>query len=145
MKKNGINYQMKDDSFFKDKDKEHYERWVNQIREYVDKDNEFEYNEDFIIKLALSYTLQSLRNNESLKRFQWSNEESNMSEPDYYNMNGLSPNGAFEQGLISKDEYVGFIKGNVIKYVVRCDKKGNGVEDIDKAINYLKLLKNEIK
>ena len=65
-------------------------------------------------------------------------------EPDYYNTNGLSPNGAFQQGLISKAEYIGCIKGNIIKYVVRCDKKGNGVEDIDKAIDYLNLLKKEL-
>ena len=68
------------------------------------------------------------------------NEEKS-EEPSYYNSNGLSPNQAFEQGLISNEEFIGFIKGNVIKYVVRCGKKGNPVEDIDKAINYLQLLK----
>lgn len=52
-------------SSFVGKDKEHYQRWINQIKEYVDLDD------DFIIKLSLSYTLQSLRNGESLKRFQW--------------------------------------------------------------------------
>ena len=62
-------------------------------------------------------------------------------EPVYYNSNGLSPNQAFEQGLISKEEFIGFIKGNIIKYVVRCGKKGNPIEDIDKAIDYLHLLK----
>ena len=62
-------------------------------------------------------------------------------EPVYYNSNGLSPNRAFEQGLISKEEFIGFIKGNIIKYVVRCGKKGNPIEDIDKAISYLQLLK----
>lgn len=67
-----------------------------------------------------------------------------MSEPDYYNRNGLSPLGAFKQGLISREEYIGFIKGNIIKYVVRCDKKGQGVSDVEKASNYLVLLKKEI-
>ena len=62
-------------------------------------------------------------------------------EPVYYNSNGLSPNKAFEQGLISNEEFIGFIKGNIIKYVVRCGKKGNPIEDIDKAISYLQLLK----
>ena len=66
-------------------------------------------------------------------------------EPEYYNSNGLSPNRAFEQGLISNEEFIGFIKGNVIKYVVRCDKKGNPIEDIDKAISYLQLLKKMVK
>ena len=68
------------------------------------------------------------------------NEEKS-EEPVYYNSNGLSPNKAFEQGLISNEEFIGFIKGNVIKYVVRCGKKGNPIEDIDKAISYLQLLK----
>ena len=62
-------------------------------------------------------------------------------EPFYYNSNGLSPNQAFEQGLISNEEFIGFIKGNVVKYVVRCGKKGNPIEDIDKAISYLQLLR----
>ena len=68
-----------------------------------------------------------------------------MTEPRYYNHDGLSPIGAFHQGLISKDEYIGFIKGNIIKYVVRCDKKGDALSDINKAINYLELLRKELK
>ena len=68
------------------------------------------------------------------------NEEKS-EEPVYYNSNGLSPNRAFEQGLISNEEFIGFIKGNVIKYVVRCGKKGNPIDDIYKAIDYLQLLK----
>jgi len=35
---------------------------------------------------------------------------------------------------------IGFIEGNVIKYVTRYKEK-NGIEDIDKAIHYLELLK----
>lgn len=58
-------------SSFDGEDAEHYQRWINQIKEYVDLDDD-----EFIIKLALSYTLQSLRNGESLKRFQWEFKES---------------------------------------------------------------------
>lgn len=48
------------------------DRWIKRIKKYVEKTNEgFEYNEAFIIKLCLSYTLQSLRHDEDLKRFQW--------------------------------------------------------------------------
>lgn len=64
-----------------------------------------------------------------------------MSEPKYYCGNGLSPNEAFKQGLVSEEEFIGFIKCNVIKYVVRCDKKGQTLSDIDKAIDYLMILK----
>lgn len=48
----------------------HYSRWIKEIKNYVDNDD-FEYNEEFIIRLCLSYTLQSLRNGEDLKRFRW--------------------------------------------------------------------------
>ena len=62
-------------------------------------------------------------------------------QPDYYKSNGLSPLDAFKQGLISRDEFVGFIKGNVIKYTVRAGKKDDAVKDIEKAIDYLGWLK----
>lgn len=65
-----------ENSVFEGKDAKHYQRWVNQIKKYVEEDNpDFTYDEDFIIKIALSYTLQSLRNGESLKRFQWNYKE----------------------------------------------------------------------
>ena len=65
-----------------------------------------------------------------------------MTEPDYYAKNGLSPLMAYKQGLLSKDQYIGFLKGNVIKYTVRCESKGNPVQDVDKAIDYLQHLRD---
>lgn len=65
------------------------------------------------------------------------------SEPEYYSGNGCSPLTAMKKGLISHEEYIGFLKGNVIKYVVRAGKKDNAVEDIGKAIDYLQYLKKE--
>lgn len=62
-------------------------------------------------------------------------------EPSYYNSNGLSPLQAFRKGLLSEEEYRGFLKGNIIKYTIRCDKK-NGAEDMDKCINYCKHLRD---
>lgn len=59
-----------ENSIFNGKDAGHYQDWVKEIKEYL-KDREFEYNEDFVIKLALSQFLQSLRNGEDPKRFQW--------------------------------------------------------------------------
>lgn len=59
-------------------------------------------------------------------------------EPKYYKANGMSPMEAFSKGLLSRDEYVGFIKGNIIKYVVRCEYKNDDpIGDLDKASNYL--------
>lgn len=68
-----------------------------------------------------------------------------MKEPDYYAQNGLSPLEAFKQGLISKEELIGFCKGNVIKYTVRCMDKEDPMQDIDKAINYLNYMKKVIQ
>lgn len=59
-----------------------------------------------------------------------------MTEPEYYCKNGLSPLEAFKKGLLSEEEYRGFIKGNIIKYTVRYDDKG-GVEDIVKLMDYV--------
>ena len=64
-----------------------------------------------------------------------------MSEPNYYAGNGLSPLQAFKSGLISEEEYLGFLKGNIIKYVVRAGHKEDDVRDIDKAIDYCHHLK----
>ena len=75
-----------------------------------------------------------------LKTF-WVN---NMTEqPDYYASNGASPIDCMKQGLISKEEYIGFLKGNIIKYVVRCGKKEDAISDINKAIHYLIMLREQ--
>jgi len=58
-------------------------------------------------------------------------------EPDYYAGDGLSPIGAMKQGLISQDEYIGFLKGNIIKYVIRAGKKDDAVKDLQKAKDYI--------
>ena len=61
-------------------------------------------------------------------------------EPSYYATNGLSPVDAMKQGLLSETEYKGFLKGNVIKYIVRSDYKGYCKEDLIKAKHYIDLL-----
>lgn len=40
------------------------------------------------------------------------------------------------QSCMSKEEFVGFLRGNVIKYTMRCNDKG-GVEDLKKAHHYM--------
>ena len=44
-------------------------------------------------------------------------------EPSYYNSNDLSPLLSFKQGLLSEEEYQGFLKGNIIKYMLVMIKK----------------------
>lgn len=64
--------------------------------------------------------------------------------PKYYNKNGLSPIEAFKIGLLSQEEYIGFLKGNIIKYSVRCDNK-NREEDMVKCKTYAEYLREELK
>lgn len=69
-----------------------------------------------------------------------------MVEPHYYVKNGLSPLKAFEQGLLSKEEYIGFLKGNVIKYTIRAgEKTSDPLMDIIKAMDYLHYLHKALK
>ena len=60
-----------------------------------------------------------------------------MIEPDYYNQDGLSPIAAMKMGLISREEYIGFLKGNIIKYIIRAGKKDDAVKDLLKARQYI--------
>lgn len=63
-------------------------------------------------------------------------------EPIYYSSNGMSPLQAFSEGLLSEEEYKGFLKGNIIKYAVRCDKKEDPIKDMEKCIDYCNHLMN---
>ena len=56
--------------------------------------------------------------------------------PDYYARYDIEP-----VSFIMRNQ-IPFAEGSVIKYVLRHDMKG-GVEDIDKAIRYLELIKEE--
>jgi hypothetical protein len=40
------------------------------------------------------------------------------------------------EAWMTREAFLGFLRGNVIKYVARADKKG-GVEDLKKANHYL--------
>lgn len=63
----------------------------------------------------------------------------NKLRPAYYKQNNHDLWWYLEQGLITKDEFIGFIKGNIFKYVTRYQNK-NGVEDLQKAKTYLEEL-----
>lgn len=66
----------------------------------------------------------------------------------HYNADGIDPFTVLPMlyKLNNIDEpYIGFLYGNVLKYVWRMGAKGNPVSDIDKAIVYLNTLKAEIQ
>jgi len=57
---------------------------------------------------------------------------------DHYKSQEIQPWHAMEAWM-SPDQFKGFLRGNVIKYIARCDKKG-GAEDLKKARHYLNKL-----
>jgi len=60
-------------------------------------------------------------------------------KPDYYHQNGTDVIKMIEL-LRGKQAAKEFCVGNVLKYVIRHDRK-NGVEDLEKAITYIERLK----
>lgn len=131
---------LKEDLEFSSKDKG-YIHIINQLSNDL-----FDLKEELLNDIRLDETIDNLTKRIEIDdlikdiRIEETPEEES-EEPDYYAQNGLSPMSAFKQGLISKEEYIGFCKGNVIKYTVRCGKKDDAISDIDKAINYLIALK----
>lgn len=63
-----------------------------------------------------------------------------MEEKHYYVVNGLSPLTAMKNGLISKDEYRGFLIGNILKYLLRYQYKNMPLGDLEKCKDYLEEL-----
>ena len=50
----------------------------------------------------------------------------------------------FIRAKLSTAEFVGYCKGNALKYISRAGKKGDEAEDISKAIVYLQWAKEEL-
>ena len=68
------------------------------------------------------------------------NSDKNIVKPDRYKgKDGKDLLQLFEESLLSDDEYKGFLKGNVYKYIKRYEVK-NGKEDLEKATVYLNKL-----
>lgn len=56
----------------------------------------------------------------------------------HYNTKKVQPWDAMES-CMSTEEFVGYLRGNVIKYTMRCNDKG-GVQDLEKAQHYMEKL-----
>ena len=46
---------------------------------------------------------------------------------------------------MTREEFLGYLKGNVLKYVIRYKHKGNPRQDLSKALWYLTKLEETIK
>lgn len=58
--------------------------------------------------------------------------------PDHYSRSGIQPWDAMESWM-TVEEWRGFLRGNVIKYIARYPAKG-GIDDLAKASHYLSRL-----
>ena len=95
----------------------------------VDKINVKSGTEDEIKEEKVSDS--NLHNLESVKK---------MYAPDESHYDGSIQPLEFMQANMNKDEFIGFLKGNVIKYVSRASKKGSSHDDLLKAKRYLEWL-----
>ena len=73
-----------------------------------------------------------------------SNENDSVNHPAHYTQGGVECIEAIEASM-SKEEFTGYLKGCVEKYVWRYKYKNNPVEDLEKAIWYLTRLKEIIE
>lgn len=62
-----------------------------------------------------------------------------VNSPEHYNQSGIECIQAIRASM-SKEQFVGYLKGNVEKYIWRFEYKGKPVEDLKKAQWYLKEL-----
>lgn len=71
------------------------------------------------------------------------NESNNVVHPSHYNRTSVEVIDTL-RGMMTDDEYRGFLIGNVVKYISRYSLK-NGIEDIKKAKYYLSLLEKDLE
>ena len=67
----------------------------------------------------------------------------NVNNPSHYNSGGIECIDAIEASL-TREEFIGFCKGNALKYVWRELHKEKSLQDIEKAVWYLKRSANAI-
>lgn len=66
-------------------------------------------------------------------------EHDPVNHPKHYNQNGTIECIDYIQDFLTKEEYIGYLRGNIAKYLHRWRYK-NGIEDLKKADWYLNKL-----
>lgn len=64
-------------------------------------------------------------------------------KPKHYNTGKVECIEAIEAAL-SQEEFLGYLRGSVLKYQWRCRYKGKDIEDVDKSIWYANLLREKL-
>ena len=73
----------------------------------------------------------------------WGEDEDLVNNPSHYTDGGIECIEAME-AMLSKEEFIGYLRGNAFKYQWRLRKKWNCSEDLEKAEWYLSKLKEVI-
>lgn len=63
---------------------------------------------------------------------------------EHYKKCGIEP-WDIMQANFTHDEFVGFLKGNILKYLMRIGRKGQDLDDCDKIANYANKLKEVLQ
>ena len=66
-----------------------------------------------------------------------------VNSPEHYNMLDIEAINLIEMSM-TKEEFLGYLKGNVLKYIIRYKHKRKPGEDLDKGKWYLDKLRNKI-
>ena len=67
-----------------------------------------------------------------------------VNNPPHYNMLEVEAIDIIAMSM-TEDDFLAYLKGNALKYIIRYKHKGNPEQDISKAIWYLEKLKGKIK
>lgn len=62
-----------------------------------------------------------------------------VNNPPHYNRKNIECIQAIEASMDDK-EFRGYLKGNILKYLWRCDYKGHSIQDLEKSSFYLNLM-----
>lgn len=99
---------------------------IENCKKILDDGKDFEPN----IEAAIDSTTEFLRDSKE-------QEIDNVNQPNHYKLDGLDVEVLdIIKAVLTKEQFEGFLHGNVIKYTLRTNKK-NGVEDLEKAHKYL--------
>ena len=66
-----------------------------------------------------------------------------VNSPSHYTMLKVEAIDLIESSM-TKNDFLGYLKGNALKYIIRYEHKDNPEQDISKAIWYLEKLKGKI-
>lgn len=67
-----------------------------------------------------------------------------VNSPPHYAGNGIECIDAIK-AMLSREEYLGYLRGNAAKYLWRCRNKGNAAQDLNKAVWYQNRLLAELE